>query len=97
MTESIHYKLSRKTGLWAEFIPVQDGLRPTWQLRITARNRGGGKTLAPLLETGVLRPLATVRVKGEAYPLTIDWHEMGRGGRLCLGGTRRLGGSGAEL
>ena len=53
--------------------------------------------LAPLLETSVLRPLATVRVKGEAYPLTIDWHEKGRGGRLLLGGARKLGAGGAEL
>lgn len=96
MTETTQYKLGR-TGLWAEFIPVQDGLRPTWQLSLTARNRGGSKILAPLLETGVLRPLATVRVKGEAYPLTIDWHALERGGRLCLGGARKLGAGGAEL
>ncbi len=96
MTEPIHYKLGR-TGLWAAFHPVLDGLRPTWQLAVSARNRGGTKVLAPLLETSVLRPLATVRVKGEAYPLTIDWHELGRGGRLSLGGTRKLGQGGAEL
>ncbi len=96
MTQSTSYKLGR-SGLWAEFSPVQDGLRPTWQLAVSARNRGGSKTLAPLLETSVLRPLATVRVKGEAYPLTIDWHELGRGGRLCLGGARKLGASGTAL
>ena len=96
MTEPIHYKLGR-SGQWAAFFPVQDGLRPTWQLAVSARNRGGTKILAPLLETSVLRPLATVRVKGEAYPLTIDWHELGRGGRLCLGGARKLGQGGAEL
>ena len=96
MIEPISYKLT-KSGLWAEFLPVTGGLRPTWQLAVTARNRGGTKTLAPLLETGVLRPLATVRVKGEAYPLTIDWHELGRGGRLALGGARKLGAGGAEL
>ncbi len=96
MTEPIHYKLGR-SGLWAAFLPVQDGLRPTWQLAVSARNRGGTKVLAPLLETSVLRPLATVRVKGEAYPLTIDWHALGRGGRLCLGGTRKLGQGGADL
>ena len=96
MTEPIQYKLGR-SGLWAAFQPVLDGLRPTWQLAVSARNRGGTKVLAPLVETSVLRPLATVRVKGEAYPLTIDWHEMGRGGRLSLGGTRKLGAGGAEL
>lgn len=97
MTEPNTYKLTRKSGLWAEFLPAAGGLRPTWQLSITARNRGGTKVLAPLLETSVLRPLATVRVKGEAYPLTIDWHELGRGGRLSLGGARKLGAGGAEL
>ena len=93
----MHYKLGRKSSLWATFTPVQDGLRPTWQMAVSARNRGGVKIVAPLLETSVLRPLATVRVKNEAYPLTIDWHEAGRGGQLCLGGARKLGAGGAEL
>jgi hypothetical protein len=97
MTETIHYKLAKKSCLWAAFVPVQDGLRPTWQLSVSARNRGGSKILAPLLETSVLRPLATVRVKNEAYPLTIDWHELRRGGQLCLGGARKLGMDGAGL
>ena len=97
MPDTTLYKLGRKACLWAAFIPVQDGLRPTWQLAVTARNRGGTKTLAPLLETGVLRPLATVRVKNEAYPLTIDWHRLERGGRLCLGGARKLGAGGSGL
>ena len=92
----IHYKLG-KTGLWAAFVSVQGSLRPTWQLAVSARNRGGSKALAPLLETSVLRPLATVRVKSEAYPLTIDWHELRRGGQLCLGGARKLGSDGAGL
>ncbi len=97
MTEPTHHKLGRKSGLWAAFTPVQDGLRPTWQMAVTARNRGGVKVVAPLLETTVLRPLATVRVKNEAYPLTIDWHEAGRGGQICLGGARKLGAGGAAL
>jgi len=97
MTEPVSYKLTKKSGLWAEFLPVLDGLRPTWQLAVTARNRSGTKALAPLLETSVLRPFATVRVKGEAYPLTIDWHALGRGGRLSLGGARKLGVGGGEL
>ncbi len=97
MTDTVHYKLGRKAGLWAAFTPVQDGLRPTWQMAVSARSRGGVKIIAPLLETSVLRPLATVRVKNEAYPLTIDWHEAGRGGQICLGGTRKLGAGGAEL
>jgi hypothetical protein len=97
MTEPIHYKLGRKSSLWAAFTPVQDGLRPTWQMAVSARSRGGSKVLAPLIETTVLRPLATVRVKNEAYPLTIDWHEPGRGGQLSLGGVRKLGTGGGEL
>ncbi len=97
MTSTIHYKLGRKSSLWAAFTPVQDGLRPTWQMAVSARNRGGVKVIAPLLETSVLRPLATVRVRNEAYPLTIDWHDAGRGGQICLGGTRKLGAGGAEL
>ncbi len=97
MTDTTHYKLGRKSSLWAGFTPVQDGLRPTWQMAVSARSRGGVKILAPLLETTVLRPLATVRVKNEAYPLTIDWHEAGRGGQVCLGGTRKLGAGGAAL
>ena len=97
MTEPTHYKLGKKSGLWAAFTLVQDGLRPTWQMAVSARNRGGVKIVAPLLETTVLRPLATVRVKNEAYPLTIDWHDAGRGGQICLGGARKLGAGGAEL
>jgi len=97
MTDTTHYKLGRKSNLWAAFTPVQDGLRPTWQMAVSARNRGGVKVVAPLLETSVLRPLATVRVKNEAYPLTIDWHDAGRGGQICLGGARKLGAGGAEL
>ena len=97
MTDTKHYKLGRKSALWAAFAPVQDGLRPTWQMAVSARNRGGAKVLVPLLETSVLRPLATVRVKNEAYPLTIDWHEAGRGGAVCLGGARKLGQGGAML
>ena len=91
------YRLGRKSSLWAAFTLGGNGLRPTWQLAVAARSRGGAKVTAPLLETGVLRPLATVTVKGEAYPLTIDWHESRRGGQLGLGGERRLGADGGTL
>ena len=95
------YRLGRNKGatsnLWAEFIPDSSGLRRTWQLSVATRNRGGAKVVAPLLETSVLRPFATVTVKGEAYPLTIDWHTAGRGGRLEFGGERALGTGGCRL
>ncbi len=90
-TEPTCYRLGRKGSLWASFAPGRHGLRPTWQIAVSARNRGGAKIVAPLLETSVLRPLATVTIKGEAYPLTIDWHEAGRGGGLHFGGARKLG------
>ena len=91
------YRLGRKSSLWAAFTLGGHGLRPTWQLAVAARSRGGAKVVAPLLETSVLRPLATVTVKGESYPLTIDWHESRRGGQLMLGGERRLGADGGTL
>ena len=91
------YRLGRKGGLWAAFTPGGHGLRRTWQLSVAARSRGGVKVLAPLLETSVLRPLATVTVKGEAYPLSIDRHEVGRGGAVLLGGERKLGADGGTL
>ena len=90
--EPVLYRLGRKSSLWAAFTPGGHGLRRTWQLAVAARGRGGAKVTAPLLETSVLRPLATVTVKGEAYPLTIDWHEARRGGQLALGGERKSGG-----
>ena len=95
--EPILYRLGRKSSLWAAFTPGGHGLRRTWQLAVAARNRGGAKVTAPLLETSVLRPLATVILKGEAYPLTIDWHESRRGGQLALGGERKLGTDGGTL
>ena len=64
---------------------------------VAARNRGGAKILAPLLETSGLRPLATVTVKGESYPLTIDRHELRRGGLLAFGGERKMGLEGTTL
>jgi len=97
LTEPVLYRLGRKSSLWAAFTLGGHGLRPTWQLAVAARNRGGAKVVAPLLETSVLRPLATVTVKGEAYPLTIDWHEARRGGQLTLGGERKLGTDGGTL
>lgn len=97
MTEPVLYRLGRKSSLWAAFTLGGHGLRPTWQLSVAARNRGGVKVIAPLLETSVLRPLATAVVKGEAYPLTIDWHEPRRGGQIALGGERKLGTDGGTL
>lgn len=97
LTAPVLYRLGRKSSLWAAFTPSGHGLRRTWQFAVAARNRGGVKVTAPLLETGVLRPLATVTVKGEAYPLTIDWHEPRRGGQLALGGERKLGTNGGTL
>ena len=83
---------ARKGGLWAAFTPGGHGLRRTWQLAVAARSRGGAKVIAPLLETSVLRPLATVTVKGEAYPLTIDHHEAGRGRVGPVGRRAQAGG-----
>ena len=100
LPETTLYPLGRSKGansLWAELTPSGGGLRPTWQLAVAARSRGGAKVAAPLLETGVLRPLATVTLKGESYPLTIDRHALGRGGRLEFGGERKLGTDGVTL
>ena len=101
MIEPTLYRLGKpqgtKPGLWAAFTPGSSGLKQTWQLSVTARNRGGAKTLAPLIETGALRSLATVTLKGEAFPLAIDRHEALRGGGLAFGGTRKLGADGGTL
>lgn len=96
MTEPALYKMGRKSNLWAALTPAA-GLRQTWQLAISVRGRGGTKIVAPLLETGPLRPLATVTIKGEAFPLTIDWHDQKRGGILGIGGERKLGTDGGLL
>ena len=53
-------------------------------MQVTARGRGGAKVLASLMQTTALRPLATVTVKGQSYPLTIGWHERKRGGSDLL-------------
>jgi dienelactone hydrolase len=91
----VAYRLGKKSAYWATFTPTcaADG----WQCQITARGRGGAKTLALLLETTPIRPLATITVRGETYPLTIGWHEMQRGGILCLGGERRTGLDGSSI
>ena len=85
-----------KSGLWIAFAPsIHDGAQ-TWQMQVSARGRGG-KVLTPLLATTALRPLATVTLKGEAYPLTIGWHERKRGGVVCFGGERKTGPGGERL
>ncbi len=84
------YRLGRTSAFWATLTPTQGGLRQSWWLGIAARGRGG-KLVAPLVETGGLRALASVTVKGEVYPLPIDWHKARRGGGLTLGGSRKLG------
>ena len=86
-----------KAGLWLAFTPAGHDLNRTWQMQVSARGRGGAKILAVLLQTTALRPLATVTVKGQSYPLTIGWHERKRGGMVCFGGGRKLGQSGDTL
>ncbi len=90
------YRLGKRSPFWAALTPTQGGLRPGWWLGIAARGRGG-KLLAPLVDTGGQRVLASVTVKGEVYALPIDWHEARRGGGLTLGGTRKLGREGEVL
>lgn len=85
-----------KNGLWIAFTSDAPGEAQTWQLQVSVRGRGG-KLLTPLLATSPLRPLATVTLKGEAYPLTIGWHERKRGGVICLGGERKTGLDGGRL
>lgn len=85
-----------KTGLWVAFTPSgHDGSR-TWQMAVSARGRGG-KVLTNLLATTALRPLATVTLGGESFPLTISWHERKRGGLVCFGGERKMGLDGKQL
>ena len=94
ITEPTLYRLGKKSAFWATLTPAQVGLRQSWWLGIAARGRGG-KLIAPLVDTGGQRVLASVTVKGEVYPLPIDWHAGRRGGGLTLGGSRKLGGDGA--
>ena len=95
--ETVTYRLGRKSNLWIAFTPSGTGANRLWQWQVTARTRGGAKTLAVLLETTPVRPLASVTLKGETYPLTVNWHEMKRGGVLCCGGERRTGTDGSVL
>ena len=90
------YRLGQKSAFWAALTPTQGGLRQSWWLGIAARGRGG-KLLAPLVDTGGQRVLASVTVRGEVYPLPIDRHEARRGGGLTLGGTRKLGTDGTVV
>lgn len=90
------YRLGKKSAFWASLTPTQGGLRQSWWLGIAARGRGS-KLIAPLVDTGGQRVLASVTVKGEVYSLPIDWHEAQRGGGLTLGGTRKLGTDGTAL
>ena len=95
--ETVTYRLGKKSNLWIAFTPSGTGAGRTWQWQVTARNRGGAKTLAVLLETTPVRPFVSVTVRGEVYPLPIGWHEMKRGGVLRCGGERRTGTDGSTL
>lgn len=89
--EETTYRLGpAKAALWLSFTPSGHDLNRTWQLDVSARGRGG-KVLASLIQTTALRPLGTVAVKQNAYPMTIGWHERKRGGAVCFGGDRKLG------
>ncbi len=90
------YRLGRKSAFWATLTPAPGGLRQSWWFGIAARGRGG-KLLAPLVDTGGQRVLASVTVKGEVYALPIDRHEARRGGGLTLGGSRKLGTDGTVV
>ena len=90
------YRLGKKSPYWAALTPTLGGLRPGWWLGIASRGRGG-KLVAPLLDTGGQRVLASVTVRGEVYALPIDWHAARRGGGLTLGGTRKLGTDGTTV
>lgn len=59
-------------------------------MELSARGRGG-RVLALLIDTTAMRPLASVTLKGETYPLTIGWHESRRGGAVAFGGERKVG------
>jgi len=91
------YRLGKKTNLWMVFEPTGTELNPTWTLQLTARNRGGSKILASLWEVTALKQIGSVTIKGETYPLTIGWHNMKRGGTLCLGGERKTGTEGGRI
>jgi hypothetical protein len=91
------YRLGKKTNLWMTFEPTGSELNPTWTLQLTARNRGGSKILAVLWESTALKPIGSVTIKGETYPLTIAWHHLKRGGTLCLGGERKTGVEGGTI
>ncbi len=99
--ETVTYRLCRtedpKVALWLAWTPSGQGDARAWEMQVTARGRGGAKTLAVLWETTPLCPLASVTVGGETYPLAIGWHEKKRGGLVCFGGQRKLGAGGALL
>lgn len=94
ISETATYRLARKGNAWATFTPSAHDGAPTWQLEIAAQARG--KTQAVFVRTSAMRPLATVVVRGESYPLSIGWHEFKRG-VLHLGGARKIGPDGLAL
>ncbi len=65
-------------------------------MQVSARGRGRRQPTTLLMETTALRPLATIRVRGESYPLAIDWHEK-KGTVLKFGGTRNTGSDGSKV
>lgn len=92
--EATTYRLgASKAGVALSFTPSGHDLNRTWQMDVSVRGRGG-KLVASLVQTTALRPLGTVTIKQNSYPLTIGWHERKRGGMVCFGGERKLG---AEL
>lgn len=96
MDETVSYRLAKKSGLWVAFTPSgHDGAR-TWQMEVSVRGRGG-RVLAPLIAATAMRPVASVTLKGETYPLTIGWHESRRGGAVAFGGERKIGMDGGTV
>lgn len=84
------------TGAQSKLCAVFTPSGSAWQMQIRAAARGK-RTPIVLLETGVTRPLATITLGGESFPLPIGWHERKRGGVLCVGGERRAGIGGGLL
>ena len=83
-------RLGKKSPYWAELSPIGRGTSLSWQLQITSRGRGQ-RILSVVLEATPLRPIASVTLSGETYPLHIQNFQQLRGGGVMLTGERRIG------
>lgn len=90
--QQLRFKLGKKP-FWMTFEQLDSGQPSVWQLGIRhqpprSRTKDAG---AQLVEITARRPLLTVQVAGESFPLFINAWERKRPGKFVISGARDLG------